>query len=93
MEWFPQHGVGEEVEAIHKVYNSMGAYQYKVCPVGWLASSDAYSKRYDDILRGTKDFVKCIDDVCQWDETLEGSFLESMQAFGTLLQQWDHFQP
>ena len=31
-----------------------GAYQYKTCPQGWLASSDAYSKRFDDILRNTK---------------------------------------
>ena len=45
-----------------------------MCPQGWLASSNAYSKRYDDILRGTKDFVKCIDYVCQWDKTVEGSF-------------------
>ena len=57
-----------------KFITPWGAYQYKVCPMGWLASSDAYSKRYDNILRDTKDFVKCIDDVCQWDETVEGSF-------------------
>ena len=71
MEWFPQRGVGEEVEAIQKFITPWGAYQYKVCPQGWLASSDAYSKIYDDIL---SDFVKCIDDVCQWDETVEASF-------------------
>ena len=35
-------------------------------PAEWMS----YSKRYNDILRGTKD----IDDVCQWDETVEGSF-------------------
>ena len=52
----------------------MGAYQYQTCLQGWLASSDAYSKRFDDILRKTRDYVKCIDDVSQWDKTVEGSF-------------------
>ena len=37
--------------------------------MGWLASTDAYSHRYDNFVN---DF-KCVDDVALWDETVEGN--------------------
>ena len=38
-----------------KFITHWGAYQYKVCPMGWIVSADAYSKRYDDIIKGVED--------------------------------------
>lgn len=74
--WNGFHSVplAEDSKQYTKFITPWGAYQYCVCPQGWLSAQDAYSKRYDGIIKEVKDYVKCIDDVCQWDETVEGCF-------------------
>ena len=74
--WNGFHSVSleEQSRQYTKFITQWGAYQYKVLPQGWLSANDAYSKRYDTVIKDVEDYVKCIDDVCQWDETVEGCF-------------------
>ena len=51
-----------------------GRYKYCRAPMGFHASGDAYTRRFDDITSGF-DRVKCIvDDSILWDENIETSF-------------------
>ena len=83
--WNGYHSVPleEKSKQYTKFITTHGAYQYKVCPQGWIASADAYSKRYDDIIKDEEDYVKCIDDVCQWDATVEGCFWKACKFLDT----------
>ena len=62
-----------------------------MCPMGWLASIDAYSHIYDNFVKDFKDHVKCVDDVALWDETVEGNvwktcrYLEQCMKNGIIL--------
>ena len=51
-----------------------GRYRYHVCPQGYIASGDAYTRRSDDIIAHIPDKVKCIDDTILWSDSIESSF-------------------
>ena len=74
--WNGFHSVPLDEES--KPYTSFitpwGVFRYGMCPMGWLASTDAYSHRYDNIVKDFDEHVKCVDDVALWDETVEGNF-------------------
>ena len=54
-----------------------GRYWYKVAPQGYLASGDAYTARYDEIVRDFGPLKKLVDDTCLWSNTLEGIFIKT----------------
>ena len=56
-----------------------GRYRYKVTPQGYIASGDAYTRRYDDITADVKNMVKCIDDTLLWAENIKDSFAQTIQ--------------
>ena len=56
-----------------------GRYRYKVAPQGYIASGDAYTRRYDDITADVKNMVKCIDDTLLWAENTKDSFAQTIQ--------------
>ena len=45
-----------------------GRYRYKVAPQGFLASGDAYSRRFDEIIADVERKTKCVDDTLMWDK-------------------------
>ena len=51
-----------------------GAFRYKRLPQGFLASGDAYTRRYDELISHIPRKVKCIDDVLLWDNDIATSF-------------------
>ena len=51
-----------------------GRYRYQRAPMGYHASGDAYTRRFDDITHGIADVARCVDDSLLWDDTIEGSF-------------------
>ena len=51
-----------------------GRYQYLRAPQGHIASGDAYTRRYDDIISGVKRKQKIVDDVLLYDTDIEQSF-------------------
>ena len=46
-----------------------GRYRYCRAPMGFHASGDAYTRRFDDITAGESRVVRCIDDSLIWDQT------------------------
>ena len=51
-----------------------GRYQYKVGPRGWLATSDAYTQRYDKITEHIDQVKWCVDDSLLYSYRLEAAF-------------------
>ena len=56
-----------------------GVYRYRTAPQGYLASGDAYTHRYDNIVRDFGDIAKCVDDVCLWGKSNEENFFKTCQ--------------
>ena len=54
-----------------------GRYRYRRLPQGYLAAGDAYTRRYDEIIKDVKDKVKCIDDALLYDRDIESSFFHT----------------
>ena len=53
-----------------------GRYRYTRCPQGYIASGDAYTRRYDAIIADVKNKVKCIDDTLLWADSIEESYFQ-----------------
>ena len=47
-----------------------GRFRYRRAPMGFLASQDAYTERYDAIIADVPRKSKCVDDTILWDEDL-----------------------
>ena len=56
-----------------------GAYRYCHLPQGFVASADAYTRRYDDLIANFPRKVKCIDDVLLWDNDIKSSFFRAWE--------------
>ena len=56
-----------------------GRYRYCVAPQGYRASSDGYTRRYDEIVLGVDDHTKCIDDALLWSDNITDSFHQAVQ--------------
>ena len=50
---------------------------YLRMPQGYLASGDAYTRRYDEIVKDVLRKVKIIDDTLLYDNTIEGAFFSA----------------
>ena len=72
----------EESRHLTTFITEWGRYRYKRLPQGYSAAGDAYTRRYDEILKETPRKVKCIDDVLLWDSDIESSFFHI----------WDYLQ-
>ena len=51
-----------------------GRYRYLRAPMGFHASGDAYTKRFDDITSDVERKTRCIDDTILWDMNMESAF-------------------
>ena len=51
-----------------------GRYRYLRLPQGYVAAGDAYTRRYDEIIKNVLNKVKCVDDTLLYDTDIEGSF-------------------
>ena len=63
-----------------------GRYRYKCAPQGFLASGDAYTRKYDEIIGHINNKVKCIDDTLLWQDNIENAFFHTC-AYLTLVGQ------
>ena len=74
--WNGYHSVPLHVEDRHLTtfISPWGRYRYCVAPQGYIASGDAYTRRYDEIVAGIPDNTKCVDDALLWADTTEESF-------------------
>lgn len=56
-----------------------GRFRYKVAPQGYIASGDAYTRRYDDITVDVKNMAKCIDDTILWADNIQDSLTQTVE--------------
>ena len=56
---------------------SWGRYRYCVAPQGYIASGDAYTRRFDEIVADVPQKTKCVDDTLLWASTIEESFVQA----------------
>ena len=54
-----------------------GRFRYRSALQGFLASGDAYTRRFDEIISNVKNKTKCIDDVLLWEEDIEKAFFQT----------------
>ena len=64
----------EESKPLTTFITEWGRFRYCRLPQGYIAAGDAYTRRYDEIIKDTPRKVKCIDDTLLWDSTIEESF-------------------
>ena len=95
-DWVPQHTkkivtdtwngyhsvpICEEDRHITTFITPWGRYRYKVAPQGFEASGDAYNQRFDAIISDFKNKVKCVDDTCMWEDSIEAAFFQACAWF------------
>ena len=57
----------------------LGRYRYCRAPMGFHASGDAYTKRFDEITSGFERVARCVDDSLLWDTSIEDSFWHTFE--------------
>ena len=79
--WNGYHSVqlDENSRKMTSIITPWGVYRYRTAPQGYLASGDAYTHRYDNIVRDFGDIAKCVDDVCLWGKSNEENFFKTCQ--------------
>ena len=56
-----------------------GRYRYCSATQGFLASGDAYTRRFDEIIAHINNKTKCVDDTLLWEEDLEKAFFQTCE--------------
>ena len=71
--WNGFHSIEIRAEDRHKTtfLTEQGRFRYCRAPMGFLASQDAYTHRYDAIIADIPRKTKCVDDTIIWDADLE----------------------
>lgn len=79
--WHGYHGVRitEESQHITTFITLWGRYYYKVAPQGYIASGDAYTKRFDAITADFQNVIRCIDDSLLWAADTKQCFLKTVE--------------
>lgn len=67
----------EESQPLTTFITEWGRYMYRRMPQGYLASGDAYTRRYDEIISEVPRKVKIVDDTLLWDFSIEESFFHT----------------
>ena len=78
--WNGYHSVQLHEEDCHLTtfITPWGRYRYKVYPHGYIASGEAYTRRFDEIAANFTSNVKCVDDTLLWSDTIEASFHQAI---------------
>ena len=67
----------EESKPLTTFITEWGRYRYCRLPQGYLASGDAYTSRYDHIIKDVKNKVKIVDDTLLWDSDIASSYFHT----------------
>ena len=88
---FHQVDLDEDSRRLTTFITPWGRYQYCRTPMGHCAASDAYTKRFDDIVVDISRKFKCVDDILLHDDDVESAFwhaydlLEKCESNGVTL--------
>ena len=56
-----------------------GRYRYRRLPQGFVAAGDAYTRRYDEIIKNIDRKIKCVDDTLLYDDDINSAFLHTYE--------------
>ena len=76
----------EESQPLTTFITEWGRYMYKRMPQGYLASGDAYTSRYDQIIGDVPRKVKIVDDTLLWDFSVEKAFYHTFDYLSLCYQ-------
>lgn len=78
--WNGYHSIplAEEDRHFTTFITPWGRYRYCVAPQGYIASGDAYSRRFDEIVTDIPDKTKVIDDTLMWTGSIKDSFFQAI---------------
>ncbi|CAL4193977.1 unnamed protein product, partial [Meganyctiphanes norvegica] len=79
MEWISLNFPIKVLPPHNHLPDTMGRYRYTRCPQGYIASGDAYTRRYDTIIADVKDKVKCVDDTLLWSNNIKESYTQAVE--------------
>ena len=63
-----------------------GRYRYLRTPMGLFSSTDAYTRKFDDVIEHIPRKLKCVDDVLLYDSSVENAFWHTYQFLETCAQ-------
>lgn len=55
-----------------------GRFRYCTTPQGYIAAGDAYTHRFDEIIKDFPRHTKCVDDSLLWDDSIESAFFHTV---------------
>ena len=90
---FHQVKLDEESVRLTTFLTPWGRYQYLRTPMGHCSSSDAYTRRFDDIIEHIPRKMKCVDDVLLHDNSIESSFWHTYNFLETCSQKGITLKP
>ena len=64
----------EESQPLTTFVTEWGHYMYLCMPQGFLVAGDAYTHRYDEVIKDIPRKVKCVDDTLLCDSSIEEFF-------------------
>ena len=93
--WNGYHSVSLSSEARDATtfITEWGRYRYLRAPQGFHASSDGYTKRFDDITSGFPRVTRCIDDSLLWDDDVATSFWHTLSYINLCAENGIVFNP
>ena len=79
--WNGYHSIKLEEESKHYTtfITPKGRFRYCVAPQGYIASGDAYTRRYDELVMDFPRKVKCVDDALLWDNSIAEAFFHTVE--------------
>ena len=69
----------EESKHLTTFITEWGRFRYRRLPQGFITAGDAYTRRYDDIIKDVENKVKCVDDTLLWANNIELSYKQVHQ--------------
>jgi hypothetical protein len=80
--WHGYHSLALATEADRAAttfITEWGRLRYRTCPQGFISAGDAYTDRMDRLFEDFERQVRCIDDTCLYDDTIEAAFTRACE--------------
>ena len=93
--WNGYHSVALDPECRHLTtfITPWGRYRYRTMPQGYKAAGDAYTERFDKIIKDVKKKVKCVDDSLLWAWSIEEAFWDTWEYLNLCSENGIIFNP
>ena len=83
---FHQSELDEESSKLTTFITQWGRYRYRRTPMGLCSSTDAYTRKFDDVIEHIPRKLKCVDDVLLHDTSVEQAFWHTYEFLETCAQ-------